>query len=235
MELMTQNFASVVNAPTPLKCWCGGGTWTEVFREASFGLLRCGNCGSTQIDPPPVNSVLDLPGFYTKYYRDRSPAKPQVEASAVQGSRFWKVAELVPELKRVLGSALDVGCGEGTLCGELRNSGWARVTGVDMSTSRLARARILQPNVEFCDGLEKSSLEKGSVDLAVMDNVIEHVPDPVEQLQKIRRYLREGASLLMITPNMRSGNFQLLGRKWTQELAPHVHIFLFTPRWRATK
>jgi hypothetical protein len=27
---------------------------------------------------------------------------------------------------------------------------------------------------------------------------------------------------------MESGNFHLLGRRWTPELAPHAHVFLFT-------
>jgi hypothetical protein len=28
---------------------------------------------------------------------------------------------------------------------------------------------------------------------------------------------------------MKSGQFRLLGRRWTPELAPHVHIYLFRP------
>jgi hypothetical protein len=64
----------------------------------------------------------------------------------------------------------------------------------------------------------------------VMDNVIEHLPGPALLLSQLRYFLAPHARLVVITPNMESGNFRLLGRRWTQELAPHAHIFLFTPR-----
>jgi len=44
----------------------------------------------------------------------------------------------------------------------------------------------------------------------------------------LRGYLHPEGRLVLITPNMDSGHFRLLGRFWTPELAPHVHIFLFT-------
>jgi hypothetical protein len=43
------------------------------------------------------------------------------------------------------------------------------------------------------------------------------------------RYLKPSGKLVVITPNMTSGCFQLLGRRWTPELAPHAHVFLFVP------
>jgi 2-polyprenyl-3-methyl-5-hydroxy-6-metoxy-1,4-benzoquinol methylase len=213
-----------------LACWCGQGNWIELFRKASFGLLRCSHCGCHRIDPPPVNDAAGLGEFYTGYYEGKKPAeKPDRVRAVGRTSRFWQVAGKVPELQQPLASALDIGCGDGTLCAELRDSGWARVAGVDMSKGRIARARQLHPGMEFFDvALEHTKLPKNSVDLAILDNVIEHVPDPVEQLTGIREHLHEGSRLVMITPNMESGNFRLLGSRWTQELASHVHIFLFT-------
>jgi hypothetical protein len=64
--------------------------------------------------------------------------------------------------------------------------------------------------------------------LVIIDNVIEHVPQPVEFLATLREYLKPSGHLVAITPNMESGNFKLLGRRWTPELAPHTHVFLFT-------
>lgn len=40
--------------------------------------------------------------------------------------------------------------------------------------------------------------------------------------------LHPGGRLVLITPNMESGHFRLLGMRWTPELAPHAHVFLFT-------
>lgn len=62
----------------------------------------------------------------------------------------------------------------------------------------------------------------------MVDNVIEHLPNPLSVLVEIGSYLRDGGKVVIITPNMESGNFRLLGRFWTPELSPHTHIFLFT-------
>jgi len=100
---------------------------------------------------------------------------------------------------------------------------------MDLARSRIARARRSHPDIEFHDvGVQQAELEPETIDLAVMDNVIEHVTDPVPHLQTLHNLLRPGGRLVLITPNMESGHFRLLGSRWTPELAPHVHLFLFT-------
>jgi hypothetical protein len=42
-------------------------------------------------------------------------------------------------------------------------------------------------------------------------------------------YVAPGGQFVIITPSMESGHYRLLGRRWTPELAPHAHIYLFTP------
>jgi hypothetical protein len=61
-----------------------------------------------------------------------------------------------------------------------------------------------------------------------MDNVIEHLANPVTLLEHVHTLLTPTGKLIVITPNMHSGNYRLLGRRWTPELSPHTHIYLFT-------
>jgi SAM-dependent methyltransferase len=216
-------------AGAQLSCWCSHREWEVCFRKRSFGLVRCRACGTYRIDPPAVGSNEGLATFYTSYYDGPKPAA----AGSIPdrpGSRFWKVSERVPQLKRAGGRALDIGCGDGALCAELKAAGWNSVTGLDISKSRIARARERHPGLEFFDvPLDTAGIPPAAFDLAVMDNVVEHLPDPVAQLEQIRRYLTASGTFIMITPNMESGHFRFLGSRWTAELAPHVHIFLFTP------
>lgn len=115
------------------------------------------------------------------------------------------------------------------MCYELRQAGWPEVIGQDISRSRIARARVKYPALQFYDvPLEQANIPRTSQDLIIIDNVIEHVPQPVEFLATLRKYLKPSGLLVAITPNMESGNFRLLGRRWTPELAPHAHVFLFT-------
>ncbi len=208
-------------------CWCGSVQWRLVFRTRRFGLILCASCGTFRIDPPPISDDREAPDFYTEYYTatEAPPSEPPIGRE----SRFWRVVRHVPELARPGNTVLDFGCGEGNLSAELRDAGWRSVVGVDVSRSRVTRARRRFPGIAFDDrGIGALPDYRGVFDLIVMDNVIEHLPRPLETLARLRECLVPGGALVTITPNMESGHFRLLGRRWTAELSPHSHIFLFT-------
>jgi hypothetical protein len=50
----------------------------------------------------------------------------------------------------------------------------------------------------------------------------------VETVRDLKRFLKPGGTIVLLTPNMESGHFRFLGKRWTGMLAPHAHIFLFT-------
>ena len=209
-------------------CWCGASSWTLRFRTSRFGLIQCLRCGCYRIDPPPVKTSEQAESFYTQYYLG---AARDTTRGTTKSSRFWRVAERVPPLQVPGQAALDFGCGEGILCAELKASGWKSVVGFDVSQSRIARARQSHPEIDFIEqGQGQSGLRCCSFDLVVMDNVVEHLLLPLETLAELKGCIRPGGRIVVITPNMESGCFRLLGRRWTPELAPHAHVFLFTPR-----
>jgi 2-polyprenyl-3-methyl-5-hydroxy-6-metoxy-1,4-benzoquinol methylase len=199
------------------------------FRTARFGLLRCAACGTFRIDPPPLEADEDAAAFYTSYYDTPDGRPPGQPTTGRRRSRFWAVAEAVPKLTEPGRVALDLGCGDGGLCAEWLASGWPRVVGVDASATRLERARCLVSGATFHPApVEAVPEPPGSVDLVAMDNVIEHLPTPVATLRSVRPLLAPDGRIVVITPNMESGHFRLLGKRWTPELAPHTHVFLFT-------
>jgi SAM-dependent methyltransferase len=212
-------------------CWCGERTWTVCFRTSRFGLVRCPSCETYRLDPRPLQQAKEVPGFYSGFYADLGE---DFFASSAGGgrqarSRFWPVAEQVPSLAAARSAAADIGCGDGELCAQLAEAGWSSVIGVDVSRFRVERARRRFPGIPFYTSLEEARLAPGSLDLVVLDNVVEHLLDPVAVLREVGRYLRPGGRLVVITPSMVSGHFRLLGRRWTPELSPDQHIFLFTP------
>jgi hypothetical protein len=94
---------------------------------------------------------------------------------------------------------------------------------------RVRRARDRYPHLRFHDvPIWSTDFSQQSADLIVMDNVVEHLPDPLATLRAVVPYLAQAGRLVIITPNMESGHYRLLGRRWTPELAPHAHIYLFT-------
>jgi 2-polyprenyl-3-methyl-5-hydroxy-6-metoxy-1,4-benzoquinol methylase len=187
-------------------------------------------CGSFKIDPPPISRDEQSGDFYTAYYAGRNPGGSATSGGSGHHSRYWRVVRQVPALSAPSRTVIDFGSGEGGLCHELAQAGWEDVLGVDVSRARVARARQSFPSIRFYDRpLPQTDVELGSADLCVMDNVIEHLTEPQTVLKGLRRYIKPGGKIVVITPNMESGTFRLLGKRWTPELAPHAHIFLFTP------
>lgn len=215
-------------------CWCGDVLKPTRYRSRSFGLLRCDSCGCYRIDPPPIRLNEEGSSFYTAYYtQDRTTCGPTRSAQNNQArartSRFWRVAAQVPSLGIPRGRVIDVGCGDGRLCYELALAGWHDVIGVDVSASRVRRAQSNYPGIRFYDRhLGKTDVAEGMADLCVLDNVIEHLPQPLPVFHELSRYLRVGGKLVVITPNMESTHFKMLRLRWTPELAPRAHVFLFT-------
>jgi SAM-dependent methyltransferase len=210
-------------------CWCGLGRWQMTFRTARFRLLRCSACQSYRIDPVPVTSLRTAAELYTDYSRVSAEPWEEHAGASTRESRFWRVVDRAPQLRLVHASVVDIGCGEGGLCSELHAAGWPRVLGVDISKTRIARARRRHPDLTFSDRpLDEIGLTPASCDLIILDNVKEHFAEPAVALGQLRRFLKPGGRCVLITPNMDSGHFRLLGRRWTPELCPHAHVFLFT-------
>ena len=61
-----------------------------------------------------------------------------------------------------------------------------------------------------------------------MLHVIEHMPDPAQNVRELRRVLRPGGMLVVETPRFDSLMFKLLGRRERSINNSHGHIYFFT-------
>jgi SAM-dependent methyltransferase len=95
--------------------------------------------------------------------------------------------------------ALDLGCGDGRLTGELDA---ADLTAADVSAVALDRARSRLPGARVVE-LEPDAplpLEDAEFELVLCAETIEHVRDVQLLLSEIRRVLRQGGTLALTTP-----------------------------------
>ena len=65
-------------------------------------------------------------------------------------------------------------------------------------------------------------------DAVVLDNVLEHVPDPVATLRRAWSLVRAAGRLIVLTPNAASYGHARFGARW-RGLEPPRHLVLFTP------
>lgn len=158
------------------------------------------------------------------------PATPY-DYDALWSDTYGDMQDVGPthrHLRRLLGevlaeipyrSALEVGCGAGhnfsLLCEGKRLD---RLTGLDLSSEALARARREWPEAELHQlDVQRGSLD-GSWDLVLCSLVLEHLPDDLAALRRMRE-MTQGH--LVVTTF--AGNFERY-RKWEQQMG-HVRNY----------
>ncbi|HEU0054531.1 MAG TPA: class I SAM-dependent methyltransferase [Longimicrobium sp.] len=114
------------------------------------------------------------------------------------------LARHVPGFRAEGARVLDVGCGDAGVPIAFAEHG-ARVAGIELSERSVARGRLRaeehRVDVDLRQGVaEALPWEDESFDLVVMDNVLEHVQDRPKSLSEIRRVLRPGGLLYLVTP-----------------------------------
>lgn len=117
------------------------------------------------------------------------------------------------------GRWLDYGCADGGYASALLQAGVTWLDGIDVEHDRVeaARARNL-PNAQFHPAEDRElPFEDATFDGVFMNEVLEHVHDEQASLREVRRVLKPGGRLVLISPN-RWFPFEGHGvrwRKWT--------------------
>ena len=186
----------------------------------------------------------NLDEFYPKSYRNYHPLL-LIILGAIHRLRMrsWR---------RTSGSALGIGCGHGFMLARLRDIGW-RVIGIERSEESAAHARntlglpvivgSLDAVFDLADASSssptsvvkyvmstrgESSVVGRQFDLIIMNQVLEHLPDPMNYLHTCARLLKPSGELIIAVPNLNSWQFRF-GRRHTQWLDVPRHLCRFTP------
>jgi len=180
-----------------------------LFEVDGFDVLRCSGCQLTFLNllaaPPRFEELYSEEYFLERkgYFfvnPSREGQEPEVQANLKEFTEGLRLlAELGPGERRLL----DVGCGVGVFLSIAKAHDW-RVTGVDISefASRYAREHF---QLDARHGtLESLHIEPGSFDAVTMWDMIEHVPNPIEELRRAREVLTCGGYVLLNTPNENS-------------------------------
>jgi methionine biosynthesis protein MetW len=111
--------------------------------------------------------------------------------------------ELVLSLLTPGARCLDVGCGSGGFA-PLLATRFRQVSGVDLS-HQLARQARSRGMLAVAADVDEGDLPftEGSFDAVVCCDVLEHVFDPVNFVERLRRVLRPEGSLVVSVPNIR--------------------------------
>lgn len=190
----------------------------------TFSLLRCTKCDHRFLDTKfSAEQIRDL---YSRYY-PRSTFKVEEHRPHQERSGFsaWldgarsRAYCWVPKNVRIL----DIGCGFGETLGYHQARG-CEAYGVEADENILRVAERFGYKVRA--GLfDPTDWEQSFFDYVTMDQVIEHVQDPVATLRGIAQVLKPGGSAILGTPNAGGWGATLFGQRWINWHAPYHQQF----------
>ncbi len=180
----------------------------------------------------PQLQEADLPSLYGMYYPRKSLTAVFVAQQATdtvslrkgiirwfsgtgnQGQYYVRPRERV----------LDIGCGSGLSLLEARARG-AEVWGIEADPNVQPIAAELGLRVHQ-GSLNDRPFPGQTFDLVILNQVVEHLPQPDLALRQIRERLAPGGRVILVFPNIRSVWCRLSGAKWINWHIPyHLHHF----------
>jgi len=160
------------------------------------------------VDKPTDQELSDY--YANKYYQTeranyrKTYPEEELEVIVLKVSqRLHKVEELRGGNQK-LGKILDVGCGEGFALAEFQRRGW-KVEGIDHSIEGL---RAMNP--DLMDHVEQGNVfelldirieREETYDVVWLNNVLEHVTEPLGLLKALRQLIADNGVLVVTVPN----------------------------------
>jgi SAM-dependent methyltransferase len=202
-----------------------------VARKDGFDIIHCAMCGFRHAVPLP--NPADLEREYRETYYAQE--KPTFLAHAGEDQQWGELAQSdrLESFERILGPGrrrlLDIGSGPGFFLKTAKNRGW-NVMGIEPSRQAAAHARGL--GIEVAEGFFGAEVagSLGRFDAINLNNVLEHVPDPIPILLAAREILEPGGVLCVGVPNdfsplqIAAAATQGVGEWW---IAPPHHLNYF--------
>ena len=205
---------------------------TRRFRNRLRG-VECSTCGVWYLDPRPAAEDFSqiYPDDYAAYeMEEQAEAARSIAFRAKSRLEAIKIREYERYAGALPGQVLDVGCGDGSLLDGFRRAGVSAETleGVDFHPAAIERAR--SKGYRILEGvIERVPLEPERYRLIVMNQLIEHVVEPVEVLRRLHTSLVPGGVVFLETPNTASLNARLAPRAYWGGYHYPRHLHLFSP------
>ena len=186
-------------------------------RPRAYGdLYRCRECGTVQQPSLPEGASL------TDLYREMGDDGYLAEELGRRSTANW-LLDLV-ERRRAPGRLLEIGCGHGLLLDEARRRGW-EVTGLELSEESAEHARdVLGLDVREEPFEALGAEEAGSWDAVLLIDVLEHLDDPRQALERCQELLAPGGVLCVVTPDPASPTARAAGGRWWGYLPAHTFL-----------
>jgi SAM-dependent methyltransferase len=180
------------------------------FNVSGCDIWQCQSCGlgrteTAQFDPATYYTGEYFSGQRSDGYADYLGAEPALRRE------FTRSVEFVRRFCDK-GKLLELGCAYGFFLKEARRS--FDVTGFELAEEAAEHAR--NSGLDVISGVaDEETLQRiGPVDVIVLFDVIEHLPDPRATLSLCERHLNPGGIVVITTGDFHSLLARITGRHW---------------------
>ena len=185
--------------------------------------MQCRACGlgraeTTSFDPSTYYTGDYFAGRHVDGYAD------YLGTEHVLRREFARTVEFIREFCR-RGRLLDVGCAYGFFLQEAKP--FFDVYGIELAEEAAAHAR--RSGLDVVTGMAEEPVLRrlGAMDVIVLLDVIEHLPNPRDTLALCVRHLNPGGILLITTGDFGSPSARLAGARW-RLMTPPQHLWFFS-------
>jgi SAM-dependent methyltransferase len=187
-----------------------------------YDLVECSHCGVICFNPLPTEPELET--FYSGSYYDFEKSREEGKGMAFARRLLrWKPS----------GRFLDVGCATGFFINGIRRHSHWEVYGTEFGESAVRFAREKLGLNVVRGNLKDAAFPDAFFDYVHVNNVLEHVLDPVSLLRECRRILKPDGVFFLSVPNGFNDTLDLI-EFWKEENKParskNGHIFFFPAR-----
>lgn len=171
-----------------------------IAKKDEYSIIECEKCCFKHIIPLPNGKKLEK--YYEKEFVNE---RPKMLSAIKKDNKWWELTnnEKFDYFEKFTKSnqrtVLDIGCGYGYFLIEGKKRGW-QTTGIDLSEQSVNHCKKIGLNV-FQDGISEKFFRGKTFDVIHMQDVLEHLSEPIKSINLIKKHLNPGGLLCIISPN----------------------------------
>ena len=208
-------------------CPVCGASFLGIFNLSHTRIVRCTSktCGLYFSETQPTES--ELQSIYNAiYYLENDNTTTKAEKPNSNLYKFRQHFDVLDRMVSCKGKRiLDYGCGVGNFMDVAKDGGAASLMGVEANE----RARDIAQKKGFIVERNIEMFDNNFFDIVYLNDVLEHLSDPVESLKNIKNALVPNGKVFIATINMRGLKAYIQKENWEMIQDP-THFYYFDAR-----